>query len=122
MPSTSKKQARLMAAVAHNKEFAKKVGIPQSVGQEFNKADKGKKFGSGGMAKKEMHSEQSEMKMDKAQDKAMIKKAIKQHDDQLHGGKPTKLKLKSGGMCMARGGGIETKGKTKGKFIKMKGA
>lgn len=108
-----------MAAVAHNKEFAKKVGIPQSVGQEFNKADKGKKFRSGGMAKSDM---KEDMKMDKAQDKAMIKKAIKQHDDQLHGGKPTKLKLKSGGMCMARGGGIETKGKTKGKFIKMKGA
>lgn len=41
MPSKSKKQARLMAAVAHNKRFAKKVGIPQSVGKEFNRADKG---------------------------------------------------------------------------------
>lgn len=41
MPSKSAKQARLMAAVAHNKAFAKKVGIPQSVGQEFNQADKG---------------------------------------------------------------------------------
>ena len=28
-----------MAAVAHNKAFAKKVGIPQSVGREFNAAD-----------------------------------------------------------------------------------
>ena len=44
MPSTSKKQARLMAAVAHNPAFAKKVGIPVSVGKEFNKADTGKKF------------------------------------------------------------------------------
>ena len=52
MPSTSKKQARLMAAVAHNPAFAKKVGIPVSVGKEFNKADTGKKFKEGGMAKK----------------------------------------------------------------------
>ena len=41
-----------MAAVAHNPAFAKKVGIPQSVGQDFNKADKGKTFKGGGMAKK----------------------------------------------------------------------
>jgi hypothetical protein len=40
MPSKSAKQARLMAAVAHNPKFAKKVGIPQSVGEEFNEADK----------------------------------------------------------------------------------
>ena len=54
MPSTSKKQARFMAAVAHNPAFAKKVGIPQSVGKEFNQADKGRKFAKGGdtMAKK----------------------------------------------------------------------
>jgi hypothetical protein len=39
MPSTSYSQARLMAAVAHNPAFAKKVGIPQKVGRDFNKAD-----------------------------------------------------------------------------------
>jgi len=50
MPSVSKKQHNLMAAVAHNPAFAKKVGVPQSVGQDFNKADKGKKFGTGGSA------------------------------------------------------------------------
>ena len=33
-----------MAAVAHNKAFAKKVGVPQSVGREYVKADKGRKF------------------------------------------------------------------------------
>ena len=37
-----------MAAIAHNPGFAKKVGIPQSVGKDFNDADKGKKFGKGG--------------------------------------------------------------------------
>ena len=41
MPSTSSKQARFMAAIAHDKEFAKKAGVPQSVGKEFNEADKG---------------------------------------------------------------------------------
>lgn len=40
MPSKSPAQARLMAAVAHNPDFAKKVGVPQSVGKEFNNADK----------------------------------------------------------------------------------
>ena len=37
-----------MAAIAHNPAFAKKVGVPQAVGEDFNKADKGKKFGLGG--------------------------------------------------------------------------
>ncbi len=39
MPSKSKKQAKFMAAVAHNPKFAKKAGVPQSVGKEFNDAD-----------------------------------------------------------------------------------
>ena len=39
-----------------------------------------------------------DMKSDTAQDKAMIKKAFKQHDAQEHkGGKGTTLKLKKGG-------------------------
>ena len=41
MPSKSPKQARLMAAAAHNRAFAKKVGVPQRVAREFNQADKG---------------------------------------------------------------------------------
>jgi len=107
MPSVSKKQHNLMAAVAHNPAFAKKVGIPQSVGMDFNKADKGKTFKGGGMAKSDM---KEDTKMDKAQDKAMIKKAFKQHDKQEHkGGKGTMLSLKKGGKaCMAEGGEIET--------------
>ena len=170
-----------MAAVAHNPEFAKKVGIPVSVGQEFNKADKGKKFKEGGIMKHD----------DIKEDKKLIKKAFGMHDKQLHEDKKTDLtKLKKGGMAMkydktpkpssmskdleagsnkliahgesavqkrghtkgknlgdsgkkldiqsgakggakkavnaapikmARGGGIESKGKTKGKFITMCG-
>ena len=44
-----------MAAVAHNPAFAKKAGVPQSVGKDFNEADKGRKFAKGGdtMAKKD---------------------------------------------------------------------
>lgn len=90
MPSTSKKQHNLMAAVAKNPAFAKKVGIKQSVGAEFMKADKGRKFKEGGA-------------MDMAQDKKLVKKAVKMHDQQLHGGKKTNLsKLAKGGYC---GGG-----------------
>ena len=117
-----------MAAVAKNPAFAKKVGIKQSVGEEFLQADKGRKFGSGGradiakvnkpktdhgkqslfkgggMAKKEMHAEKGEMKADVKQDKAMIKKAVGMHDKQLHGGKKTNLAgLKSGGRIAAKG-------------------
>ena len=132
MPSTSKKQHNFMAAIANNPAFAKKVGVPQSVGKDFNNADKGKKFKEGGtMAKSDM---KEDMKMDKSQDKAMIKKAFKQHDAQEHkGGKGTKLALKKGGMAMkkmAGGGlssghkaanGVATKGLTKGKQVKMCG-
>lgn len=44
MPSKSEAQHRLMVAVAHNAKFAKKVGIPQSVGRDFAEADKRKKL------------------------------------------------------------------------------
>ena len=130
MPSTSKKQSNFMAAVAHNPAFAKKVGVAQSAGKDFNTADKGKTFKEGGAMK------------DIKQDKAMVKKAVGMHDKQMHGGKKTDMAaLKKGGMPMimkdgkkmpafaakkggmtkmAKGGGVESKGKTQGKMIKMK--
>lgn len=49
MPSTSDKQEKFMNAAAHNPEFAKKAGIPQSVAKDFHEADKAKK------AKKKPH-------------------------------------------------------------------
>lgn len=53
MPSTSAKQAKFMRAVAHSPKFAKKVGVSQSVGKDFEMADKKmKKFGDGGAMKK----------------------------------------------------------------------
>jgi len=149
MPSKSKAQAHLMAAVAHNPEFAKKVGIPVSVGKDFNKADKGKTFKEGGamkpvdmkknpglaklptavrnkmgyMKKGGMASDAKEdMKMDKKQDVAMLKKAFKQHDMQEHkGGKGTTLKLAKGGAFRSSADGCATKGKTKGTQITMCG-
>lgn len=41
MPAKTEKQRRFMAAVANNPAFAKKVGVPQSVGREFSKAEGG---------------------------------------------------------------------------------
>jgi len=128
MPSKSKAQHNLMAAVANNPAFAKKVGIKQSVGKDFLAADKGRKFKGGGMAKSDMKEDK---KMDMAQDKAMIKKAFKQHDAQEHkGAKGTKLALKKGGMAkgcgyskggqLAKANGVATKGKTKGTMIAMR--
>ena len=92
-----------MAAVAKNPSFAKKAGIKPSVGEEFLKADKGRKFKEGGEMK------HSDIKMDKK----VVKKAVGMHDKQQHGGKKTNLSK------LAKGGGIETKGKTKGKMVKM---
>jgi hypothetical protein len=153
MPSTSKKQHNFMAAVANNPKFAKKAGVPSSVGKEFLTADKGKTFKQGGimmnksMLGKKIANEKDEMKRvgakarnakdemkrisgeemvdrakmmgmkkggtahsDMAKDKPMMKKvaakAVKGHEKKMHG--------------MARGGGVEIKGKTKGTMIKMK--
>jgi len=108
-----------MEAVAHNPAFAKKAGVPMSVGKDFSSADKGRKFSKGGtMAKSDM---KEDMAMDTAQDKAMIKKAFKQHDAQEHkGGKGTSLKLASGGYTKAADGCAQ-RGKTKGTQIKMMG-
>lgn len=44
MPSKSQAQHNLMAMVANNPEAAKRLGIPQSIGEEFIQADKGKKL------------------------------------------------------------------------------
>lgn len=49
MPSSSQKQHNLMAMVAHNPSAAKRLGIAQSVGRDFVNADRGRKFGSGGI-------------------------------------------------------------------------
>ena len=53
MPAKSKKQKKFMQAVANNPEFAKKVGVKQTVGKEFTKEkdmNKVKKMQMGGRA------------------------------------------------------------------------
>ena len=82
-----------MAMVAHDPKAAKRLGIPQSVGKEFNKADTGKTFKKGG-----------EMKHDDIkEDKKLIKRAFSMHDKQEHKGEHTDLsKLKKGGMTMKK--------------------
>ena len=96
-----------MAAVAKNPAFAKKVGVPQSVGKEFNQADKGRKFSKGGDMKHE----------DVKIDKGMMQKAVNKHEGRLHKGQPM-TKLSAGGYTRAADGCAQ-RGKTKGTMIKM---
>lgn len=105
MPSTSKKQHNFMAAVANSPKFAKKAGVPTSVGKEFMKADKGRTFKKGGDMK------HSDMSKDKPMMKAEAEKAVKGHEKRMHG-------MAKGGVT--RADGCVTKGHTKGKTITMK--
>jgi hypothetical protein len=117
MPSSSKKQHNFMEAVANNPTFAKKVGVPQSVGKDFSAADKGRKFSKGGDMKHE----------DVKKDKSMMQKAVNKHEGRLHKGQPM-TKLAKGGMAASKMGAVKTgktpdgvasKGKTKGAMVKM---
>jgi hypothetical protein len=109
MPSTSKKQADFFRAVAHSPEFAKKAGVPQSVGKEFSNADKNRKFSKGG--------DTMASKMNPGFMAMMAKKK----------GAPAK-KMAMGGMTKMGSvktaapskDGIAVKGKTKGKMVTMK--
>ena len=186
MPSKSKAQHNLMEGVAHNAAFAKKVGIPQSVGRDFVDADKGKKFSKGGASSqaarqsinqpKTNHGGQAlfkqggtmATKMGKPTMKAgmsMAKDGMKKPTPMAktsmlgsmmgmkkggikkmaEGGMPMVMKdgekvpafaadgkgkmkaggmakkMMGGGMTYAKGGGIESKGKTKGKQVSMSG-
>ena len=146
MPSVSGKQHNLMAMVANDPAAAKRVGIPQSVGKEFVKADKGLKFGKGttGRAdlqkinrpdtrqgKSELFAKGGDMK----ESKAMVKKEVSFMKKK--GAPKSMIKHEMGEMKMAKGGmtatkmgavktaapsrdGVATKGKTVGKMVKMK--
>ncbi len=145
MPSASKKQHNLMAMVANDPAAAKRVGIPQSVGAEFMKADKGMKFGKGSgsradsqainrpktnQGKMELFSKGGDMK----ESKAMVKKEI--GFMKKAGAPKSMIKHEMGEMKMANGGitkakmgavktaapsrdGVASKGKTKGTMVKM---
>jgi hypothetical protein len=176
-----------MAAVANNPKFAKKSGVPQSVGEDFVAADKGKKFRSGSLTSKKAginkprtnhgksqmpnyslkyagkkeggvlidNQKEKDMKKMNPGLKAMLGKKIANEKDEMKRvrseemvDKAKMMGMKKGGMAcspsamkktaktevkghekrmhgmdvkkMAKGGGCEVRGKTKGTMIKMK--
>jgi len=140
MPSTSKKQHNFMAAVANNPEFAKKAGVPQSVGKDFTEADKGKKFGSGNGTRVDRQGV-NKPKTDHGS-AALFKKGGSMASKMNPGfmamiakkkaGAKADMPMKKGGAAkkMAAGGlsgghkaadGVATKGKTKGMQVSMPG-
>ena len=101
MPSVSRKQHNFMEAVAHSPAFAKKAGVPQSVGQEFSKADKGRKFSKGGEI-------------------MATKKAVGKGPMEREGMTTAKMgKVTAGGKRPHGEHTVQQKGHTKGKVIKM---
>jgi hypothetical protein len=125
-----------MEAVAHNPSFAKKAGVPQSVGKDFSEADKGRKFFKGGDMKKmnmggyadggmTMVNKGGKMvpdfaadgkgkmakggmaKADMKQDKKMMQKAVNKHEGRLHKGAEM-TKLSKGGMAPSKMGSVKS--------------
>ena len=144
MPSVSQKQHNLMAMVANDPAAAKRTGVPQSVGKEFVKADKGLKFGKGSKSradlqkinrpdtnqgKSELFARGGAMK----ESKAMVKKEVafmkkKGAPKSMVKHEMAEMGMKKGGKAYASGGltaghksadGIAKKGKTKGAMVKM---
>ena len=134
MPSTSKKQHNFMAAVANNPEFAKKAGVPQSVGKDFAAADKGVSFKGGPRERPDL---QKVNKPKTLQGKTELFKEGGRMATKMNPGFMAMMaKKKAGAKKMATGGmtgmgkvktaapskdGVATKGKTKGTQIVMAG-
>jgi len=143
MPSKSKKQHNFMEMIANNPAKAKELGVPQSVGKDFEAADKGKKFGTG---ERPDLQKVNEKKTDHGQSKLFKEGGKTMATKKLFGGKETfkeelneakaiksgkispmqyakgeesEKKMNCGGKVkkMAKGGGIEVKGKTKGRMV-----
>ena len=114
MPAVSAKQERFMQAVANNPKFAKKVGVPQSVGREFTKKEGGTVKESKAMMKKEV----SFMKK-KGAPKPMIKHEMAEAG-MKYGGKVKKMA--GGGLAAGHktADGVAKKGKTDTKMVAMK--
>ena len=127
MPYASDKQKRLMQAVANNPGFAKKVGIPQSVGKKFeaHKAE-------GGMAKKLFGGKETygeELKEAKAIKSGKITPQQYARGEQKE--EAGMKKMSKGGIAPSKMGAVKTaapsrdgiaaKGKTKGKQVVMAG-
>jgi len=117
MPATSLKQKKFMDAVAHNPAFAKKVGVPKSVGKDFSEASKGMKFGKGSsgradaqavnkpktnQGKNELFKRGGEMK----ESKAMVKKEVSFMKAKGAPKSMVKHEMKEAGMKKMANGGI----------------
>lgn len=127
-----------MAAIAHNPAFAKKVGIPQSVGKDFDEADRGKKFGKGGSTRPDVQGVNKPKTNHGSM--ALFSKGGDTMASKMNPGFMAMMAKKKGGAGMtkmSKGGsampskmgsvptgsgkdGIASKGKTKGKMITMK--
>jgi len=141
MPSKSKKQQDFMAAVANNPKFAKKAGVPQSVGKDYEKADKMKgmkKYQQGGMSMKDVamskmgqqgYNDRLDESMGERNGPAM--QGMQARRDESKGmerssgrtpysGDKAMPRMKKGGKV--RGSGCATKGTRAAKMITMKGA
>ena len=138
MPATSLKQKKFMDAVAHNPAFAKKAGVPQSVGKDFSEASKGMKFGSGSktrtdrqvvnnpktnQGKQELFKKGGEMKESKAMAKKEVSfmqkkgapKSMIKHEKEEYGMKKGGMKkMATGGITSAKMGAVPSGG-SKGK-------
>ncbi len=122
VPSKTRKQHMFMEAVSHNPAFAKKVGVPQSVGREFVKADKGRKFAEGGEMKesKSMMGKEIAFMKKKGAPKPMIKHEMAEAKGMKYGGKVKKMA--AGGLTAGHkaADGVAKKGKTKGMQVTMR--
>ena len=115
MPSKSKAQHNFMAAVANNPQFARRAGVPQSVGREYMKADRGRSFNEGG----DLVSNCGTKRMNvggkpgyhRMPDGTMMKDS--EHQGMNYGGKVKKMN-KGGGV---RGDGICQRGRTRGRMV-----
>jgi len=128
MPAKSAKQERFMQAVANNPKFAKKVGVPTSVGKEFTKS-------GGGMANTSRMNRLEELGRVNAE-KAKTSKGksnLAAEKKRIVGELKTGMKkMAGGGMAASKMGavktaapskdGVATKGKTKGTMVKMAGS
>ena len=117
-----------MEAVANNPSFAKKAGVPQSVGKEFAQADKGKKFGSGDTTRADRQGV-NKPKTNHG-DMALFKKGGSMASKMNPGFMAMMAKKKDGAKKMATGGlsgahkaadGVASKGKTKAMQVSMPG-
>lgn len=128
MPSSSAKQHRFMAAVANNPKFAKRVGVSTSVGEDFMTADKGKKFREGGNVKNGGVSKKTLLDLAAKEEMEELKEHGEQHAAMkkmgyakgggiaMRGTGPArKVSMAKGGMV--RGGGCESRGKPRCKFV-----